>query len=120
MVERNKPFVFNNALNKNRAKEKNKLISLNKIIREKLNNVTKCVLYTNDSDAPSITQVPQSLQREYAVITLFNVNNKSIDDFNLECKVSEGTLTLNKYKILGSKKFNTSDGPICKMVVKLI
>lgn len=119
MVERNKPFVFNNAVNKNRINERNKLVTLNKFIREKLTNVSKCVLYTTDKDAPLIVQVPQQQQRDYAVIVVFDSENKP-DKFDLNIKITQGTLSLNKYKVLGTKKFNTSDGSVCKMVVKLI
>ena len=119
MVEKNKPLIFNSTLNKNRVQERNKLITLNRVIREKLNNVSKCVLYPTDKDAPSIFQVPPQQQREYAVITVFNANN-DINKFDLDVKVTQGTLTLNKYRVLASKKFNTIDGPVCKMVVKLI
>lgn len=120
MADAKKPFKFNTVLNKNRVAEKNKLIALNRIIREKLSNVSKCVLYCTDKDAPLIIQIPSQQEREYAVITIFDNTNGNFGKFDLEVKVTQGTLTLNKYKVLATKKFNTKDGPICKMVVKLV
>ncbi len=119
MVERNKPFVFNNAVNKNRINERNKLVTLNKFIREKLTNISKCVLYSTDKDATSIVQIPPQQQREYAVLVVFDSDNNP-NKFDLNIKVTQGTLSLNKYKVLGSKKFNSNDGSVCKMVVKLM
>ena len=112
-------FVFNDAVNKNRINERNKLVSLNKVIREKLTNISKCVLYSTDKDATQIFQIPQTQQREYAILVLFDAAEDP-NKFDLAIKVTQGTLALNKYKVLGSKKFNTNDGTICKMVVKLI
>ena len=121
MVDGKKPFVFNSVINKNRIAERDKLVALNRLIREKMDNVSKCVMYTTDKDAAEITAVPLQQQREYAVITVFDKNESpNPNKFDMNVKIAQGTLSLNKYRVIASKKFNTSNGPICKMVVKLM
>lgn len=113
-------FVFNTAVNKDRKEHMNKLIALNKVIRENLTDISKCVLYSTDIDAPLIAQIPQQQAKDYAVIELFDKDNSNKpNDFNLKIKITQGTLSLNKYKVIAYKTFNR-EYPVCKMVVKLI
>ena len=118
-VNKKDVFVFNTAENKDRKEHMNKIIALNKVIRENLTDISKCVLYSTDADAPLIAQIPQQQARDYAVIELFNNDNSKPNDFNLKIKMVQGTLTLNKYKVIAYKTFN-KEYPVCKMVVKLI
>jgi len=117
-IDKKNVFVFNNAVNKDRKVHMNKLIALNKVIRENLSNVSKCVLYSTDLDAPKIAQIPQTQQKDYAIVEIFDpIGNPK--DFQMIIKTTQGTLMLNKYKVLAYKTFN-KEYPVCKMVVKLI
>ena len=118
MPEDKKTFVFNTAVNKDRKTHMNKLIALNKVIRENLTNVSKCVLYSTDVDAPKIAQLPQGVQKDYAIVEIFDPNNDK-KSFDLSIKMTQGTLTINKYRVVAYKTFN-QEYPVCKMVVKLI
>ena len=48
--------------------------------------------------------------------TSINHNKK---EFDLTIKTTQGTLTINKYRVIAYKTFN-QEYPVCKMVVKLI